>query len=362
MYNWQQKDWPNFVFEPQIAADIDFEWLNLTGKSSGIMEVIPQNEREASELTILIKEALKNAEIEGEYISRVDLVSSIKNKLGLEKSDRAIRDKRSEGMGELIVKARKSYRKPLTQKVLFDWHKLLMKGSYGINAGQWRKHTDPMQVISGTIGKEKVHFEAPPSARVPEEMAQFISWFNASEKKIKSPVTRSALVHLYFESIHPFEDGNGRIGRILAEKALSQTLEKPVLLSISSVIESRKKDYYNALKKAQSGNLVDSWIRFWGQVVLQAQKDFLEGIQLSVKKTRFFDKHKNTFNTRQLKVVRKMLEANGEFEGGMNARKYQSITKTSKATATRDLQDLTEKGIFHVKGGGRSTKYDLKID
>src|SRR5690606_5113462 len=128
------------IFQPQIAIEADFEWLRLTGKSSGVLEAIPENEREESELTVLIKEALKNAEIEGEYISRADLVSSIKNKLGLEGPHRAIRDKRSEGMGQLIVKAREHYKLPLSENMLFDWHKLLMKGSYGINAGQWRKH------------------------------------------------------------------------------------------------------------------------------------------------------------------------------------------------------------------------------
>ncbi|MGR3810753.1 Fic family protein [Jiulongibacter sp. NS-SX5] len=362
MYNWQQKDWPNFTYQAHTVAEEDLEWVNLTGKSSGVLDVITTNERQESEISLLIKESMKNAEIEGEYISRIDLISSIKNRLGLEKPHRAIRDKRSEGMGELIVKARESFKKPLSQKMLFDWHKWLMKGSYGINAGQWRKHTEPMQVISGTIGREKVHFEAPPSENVQKEMNQFISWFNQSETEIKSPITRSALVHLYFESIHPFEDGNGRIGRILAEKTLSQYLGKPALMSISAAIEADKKQYYNALKKAQKGNPIDHWIKYWAQIILKAQEDFFLGIKLSVKKTRFFDMHKGDLNARQLKVVRKMMETDGEFEGGMNARKYQSITKTSKATATRDLQYLAEKGILQISGGGRSTRYDLNLD
>ncbi len=361
MYNWQQKDWPNFTFNPQIVADADFEWLSLTGKSSGVLEIISVNQREESELTILIKEALKNAEIEGEFISLADLVSSIKRKLGKNSQARVIRDKRSLGMGELIVQARKHYKKDLTEKMLFDWHKLLMKGSFGINAGQWRQHSEPMQVISGTIGKEKIHFEAPPSLRIPEEMKLFTNWFNKSIIEIKSPITRSALVHLYFESIHPFEDGNGRIGRILAEKALSQSLGQPVLMSISAAIESRKKEYYAALKKAHKGNPVNDWIVFWGHIVLEAQKDFLNDLHLSIQKTKFFDKHKPVLNNRQLKVISKMLEVDGEFKGGMNARKYQSITKTSKATATRDLQDLSEKGIFQSAGGGRSTSYRLLL-
>ena len=193
-------------------------------------------------------------------------------------------------------------------------------------------------------------------------MKGFISWFNESQNIIKKPIIRSAIAHLYFESIHPFEDGNGRIGRAVAEKALSQSIGRPVLFSLSKSIEGNKNDYYEALKAAQRSNEITDWINYFVKTVLDAQIDAEQEIEFTLKKTKFFDQHKDELNDRQLKVVRRMLqEGHQGFAGGMNARKYVSIASTSKATATRDLQDLVQKGIFKPLGGGRSTRYDINI-
>lgn len=274
-----------------------------------------------------------------------------------------MKDLASKGAAELMVDAREGWKDALSEEVLFRWHRLLLQGARGISLGTWRTQVEPTRVISGTIGKTKVHFEAPPSAELPERMEQFERWFNAESQKIKQAPIRSALVHLYFESLHPFEDGNGLIGRALSEKALSQGLGRPVLLSLSQVvIESKKNAYYDAFEQAQRSNEVTSWIRYFVGVVAEAQANAEEQIDFVLRKTKFFDTYKDVLSERQLKVVRRMLEEGpGGFEGGMNARKYGSLTGVSKATATRDLQTLVEQGAFVAVGGGRSTRYEVAL-
>jgi Fic family protein len=277
-----------------------------------------------------------------------------------------VKDKKAEGIGELMIDVHNTWKEELTKEKLFIWHAMLLKGSRQINTGSWRTHKEPMQVISGAIGKLKVHYEAPPSVSVPGKMDQFIAWFNetgpAANKEIRKAPVRSAIAHLYFETIHPFEDGNGRIGRAIAEKALSQGTGRPVLLSLSKTIEANKKSYYNALEKAQRSNEITSWINYFVKTVLAAQIEAEEQIDFTLKKAKFFDRFKDQFNTRQLTVIKRMLEDGLKgFEGGMNAGKYKSIAKTSKATATRDLQDLMDKGAITTFGGGRSTKYKVRL-
>jgi len=256
----------------------------------------------------------------------------------------------------------------LTEKKLFVWHKLLLGRGKGIEVGQWRTHEDPMQVISGSNGKEKIHYEAPPSSRVPKEMNRFIKWFNdtapGGKLEIKKAPVRSAIAHLYFETIHPFEDGNGRIGRAIAEKALSQTIGRPVILSLSKIIEAKKNLYYHSLEKAQRSNEITPWIKYFVSTSLEAQIEAEIEIDFTLKKTKFFDRFKDKLNDRQLSVIKRMFDEGIKgFEGGMNARKYIGITKTSKATATRDMQQLLEMGAFiqFGKAGGRSTSYQLSI-
>lgn len=214
-----------------------------------------------------------------------------------------------------------------------------------------------MQVVSGAIGKKKIHFKAPPSAQVAAEMQQFIAWFNdtapGGKSEIKKAPVRSAIAHLYFETIHPFEDGNGRIGRAIAEKALSQTIGRPVLLSLSQTIEANKKLYYQALETAQQNNEITGWIKYFVATTLKAQLEAKQLIDFTLKKTKFLDRFKDQLNERQLKVIMKMMDAEPKgFEGGMTANKFISITKASKATATRDLQILAELGVLVSKGGG----------
>ncbi len=365
-YNWQQKDWPNFSYSTEDVEAQLYEFSERAGKINGLMEGLPEESRVETVIDLLVEEAIKTSEIEGEYLSRKDVISSIKKNLGLLPPVERVNDKRAEGIAELMTDAQKSYKEPLSAEKILTWHKMLMKGNLYVQAGKWRTHTEPMQVISGAMGKEFVHYEAPPSSEVLKEMEEFISWFNRTGKngknEIKKPVIRAAIAHLYFETIHPFEDGNGRIGRAVAEKALSQTVKRPILLSLSQAIGKKKNDYYAALKLAQRSNEISPWINYFVRTTLQAQIAAEKLIEFSLYKTRFFDRFRNELNDRQMKVIRRVLKEGPEgFEGGINAKKYIGITKTSKATATRDLQDLQEKKIISKKGQGRSTAYILNL-
>jgi len=364
-YNWQQKDWLEFSYDP---SEIEGQLLAIAeeaGYVNGLLKALPANIQTETLINIMVSEAIKTSAIEGEFLSQPDVMSSIKNKLGLNGDNIIVHDKKAKGAGELMVAVRNSYAEPLTENVLFEWHKMLLGQSSKITVGAWRSHAEPMQVVSGTIGKEKIHFEAPPSDRVPGEMQRFIHWFNDSapgeKKEIKKAPIRSAIAHLYFETIHPFEDGNGRIGRAIAEKALSQTIGRPVMLSLSQAIEADKKSYYAALEAAQRTNDITGWLKYFVHVIYNAQVSVKELIDFTLKKVNFIANHKQKLNERQLKVVLRMLESPDGFEGGMTAKKYTSITKTSKATATRDLQILADLGVLIAKGGGRSIHYAVDL-
>ena len=366
LYNWQQEDWRQFRFNEPDFTQNALDFMANAGHSFGFLNGLSEAQQRESLITILVKEAIKTSAIEGEFISREDLISSIRHNLGHGTPTHRIRDKRSEGIANLLVKSRENFDADLTEAGLFDWHNDLMMGNSRIEIGAYRHHDEPMQVISGAVGKLIVHFEAPPSAQVPTEMQLFLEWFNATKpggaRPIQNLLVRAAIAHLYFETIHPFEDGNGRIGRVIAEKALSQGLKKPILMSLSATIEADKKAYYNALKQASRTNDLTEWIHYFSKTILEAQADFSKMIGFSLKKAAFFDKNKAQLADAQLKVIGRMLEEGEEnFEGGMNARKYGAIAHVSKPTATRHLQDMVEKGILVATGGGRSTNYQVNL-
>lgn len=365
IYNWQQEDWGQFRYDSNGIEEVLYAIAAENGHISGLLQGLPEKIKTETIINIMVSEAIKTSAIEGEYLSRHDVLSSIKNNLGLNQRKETIQDKKSGAAGELMVAVRAEYAAPMTESMLLSWHRMLLGTSSKIKAGVWRKHKAPMQVVSGTIGKEKVHFEAPPSKQVPQEMEHFIHWFNSTapggDNEIKKAAVRSAIAHLYFESIHPFEDGNGRIGRAISEKALSQTIGRPVMLSLSQVIEADKKSYYKALEKAQRKNEITEWLQYFTGIVYEAQIAANKLISFTLQKSMFINQYKTQLNERQLKVVLKMLESPKGFEGGMSAKKYISITKTSKATATRDLQQLSELGALISKGGGRSIHYTINF-
>ena len=365
-YAWQLDNWPNFTYSLNESSTLLLKYGEKTGYIQGLLKGLDEELRLETIITFLVQESLKTSEIEGEYLSRADLYSSIKKNLGLKPSKHKVTDKRVKGIADLVHILQKTYDEPLSVDMLFGWHSTLMQDVTNINIGKWRTHNEPMQVISGSIGKEKVHYEAPPSKDVPKEMKRFVQWFNSTAKAgkspIENPVVRSALAHLYFETIHPFEDGNGRIGRFLSEKALSQGHGAPVVISLSGVIEKNKKNYYEALKKAQRTLDWSSWVKYFSTVVLAAQHDAEKQVEFTLSKARFFELHSDHLNKRQVKALNKMFDAGHEgFEGGMNAKKYIAITRASKATATRDLQHLFELGALSRAGAGRSVHYQLQL-
>lgn len=364
-YNWQQPDWPHFRYDLTGIEETLFTLAEKTGRASGLLKGLTADAQLEATIEMMVVEAIKTSAIEGELLSRKDVMSSMRKNLGLE-TGHLSGDKRAQGTAALMLAVRNSFAAPLSDETLFEWHRLIMTGHRHVAAGQWRTHTEPMQVVSGAVGHEQVHFEAPPSSHIPSEMAQFIQWFNETapdgSKEIRKAAVRSALAHLYFESIHPFEDGNGRMGRALSEKVLSQGLGRPALLSLSQAIEAKRNDYYDALKEGQQSNDITSWITWFVNIVLEAQAQAEELIDFTLRKTRLFDRVRDQLNDRQMQIIRRMLEEGQDgFEGGMSAKKYMTITGASKATATRDLQELVEKGIFAPTGGGRSTRYQINL-
>lgn len=365
IYNWQQDGWPRFVYDAAPLEPLLHEYTALSGIFAGTNENSTTNDQIKATVDFMITEALKTSEIEGEYLSQKDLRSSIKNNLGLSNPKEKVRDLKAKGAADLMIACRTAFDKPLSRKMLFSWHRMIMADDNTVKIGAWRSHAEPMQVISGALGKVKIHYEAPPSAQVASEMKHYVIWYNRSLKEdyphsYQAPI-RSALAHLYFESIHPFEDGNGRIGRALSDKALSQGHGTPVLLSLSKTISDKRQDYYNALERAQKKLDVNEWLHYFLNVCIQAQRDAIERIRYSIKKKNFWQSHKDLLNDRATKVIKRMTKDGPDgFDGYLNARKYMAITKCSKATATRDLQELLAAGILNAIGEGRSRSYALK--
>ena len=367
MYNWQQSDWLEFHYDGKAINEALLAFMERVGRVSGLLEGLDDSDRTEAVINVIAAEAIKTSEIEGEFLSRSDVMSSIRNNLGLSESTEPVKDRRAKGVVDLMLMVRNEYASPLSQAALFHWHQTLLAHDRRVLLGAWRTHEEPMQVISGPIGKETIHFEAPPSQTVPDLMSQFIDWFNEAAPDgtmtISHAPIRSAIAHLYFESIHPFEDGNGRIGRAISEKALSQGLARPVVLSLSRAIEGNKKAYYDALKTAQRSNEITPWLIYFLDICLEAQEQAETQIRFTLEKARYFDRFKDNFNERQMKVLRRMMENGpGGFEGGMSAKKYVAITKTSKATATRDLTELVQLKALIASGGGRSVRYWLPFD
>ena len=363
-YNWQQPDWPEFRYDLAGLTEDLLAFADQAGRVDGLLAGLSDELSGEAIVDIMISEAIRTSAIEGELLDREDVMSSIRNRLGFNRMPQPVRNRLADGTGQLVVAVRDGFRDSLTPETLFAWACMLLEGSTSLRLGCWRSGSDPMQVVSGRIDRPTIHFEAPPSERVPAEMERFIMWFNQSAPgkahAIPHAPVRSAIAHLYFESVHPFEDGNGRLGRALAEKALSQGIGRPIVMSLSRCIDHNRRAYYDALECAQRGNEITPWIHWFVSTVLDAQRDADEQIHFLVRKSRFLRHLETAMNDRQAKVLRRMLEAGpAGFTGGINARKYVSLTGVSKATATRDLQQLTQLGALTPIGAGRSARYEL---
>ncbi len=269
------------------------------------------------------------------------------------------------GIAMMVKALHADFNSPLTNETLLDWHDKLLNGRTDLEKGKYRTNKDDMRVVSGRIDKPKIHFIAPPASQIPKEMDQFISWFNrtAPEKKEPlPPLIRAGIAHLYFVSIHPFEDGNGRIGRALTEKSLSQSLGKPTLIALSSTISDKKKDYYKSLELQNKNNQITPWLYYFGKTIIEAQKQTIRRVDFVIAKAKFFNEYETLMNPRQKKAALRIFkEGPNGFSGGFSAKNYSSVVKIPSATATRDLKDLVDKGIFTKTGKLKSTRYALNF-
>jgi Fic family protein len=365
VWNWLLKNWPHFSYNKDVLEKLEFQFSQNTGTVFGAIKHIEGVSKDDLLVEILSNEALKTSEIEGEILNRESVQSSIKKNLGLSVDNRKIPPAEF-GISEMMVDLYLNFDKPLNHKLLFEWHKMLTSGRRDLtDIGKYRTHKSPMQVVSGRLDKPTVHFEAPPSNRMTEEMEQFISWFNEIHDPKYSkilPLVKAGLTHLYFVCIHPFEDGNGRIARALAEKSIALSTGQPTLISLSHTIEANRKKYYQALEDNNTTLEVTDWLNYFGNTILEAQKDTLKRIDFLVEKTKFFERYKSELNERQNSVILRLFEAGYTgFKGGLSAKNYIKIAKTSESTATRDLKDLTDKQILIKTGTLKSSRYQLNI-
>jgi Fic family protein len=362
-WNWQQPDWPNFRWNSEALAALEARFLQQSGVVIGVVKHLGEEDRTSVVLDVMTDEAMKTSQIEGELLNRDSVQSSLRREFGLETERRRI-PPAERGIAEMMMALYRGFADPLTEEVLSDWHRMVLSGRSDVDAvGRYREHEDAMQVVSGPLHKPNIHFEAPSSHAMSQEMAQFLGWFAACGPGGKTPLpglTRSGLAHLYFVSIHPFEDGNGRIGRAISEKALSQAIGQPSLIALSQTIQRKRSAYYDALEAANKGNEITDWLVYFAQTVLEAQEHSLALIDFLLEKTRFHDRFRGRLNPRQEKAIARMFREGLEgFKGGLSAANYITITDTSRATATRDLQELVALGAMGQTGTLRSTRYHL---
>ena len=366
IWNWEKPLWPNFTYNSKALALLERRFLLQSGEFIGAFKHIGADDQDTLKIELIGDEAVKTSEIEGEILNRDSVQSSLRHQLGLG-AERSGITPAERGIAKMMVDLYRSFAGALTDKTMFDWHRMLLSGATSMQIiGGYRTHAAAMQVVSGPIHKPTVHFEAPPSSRVPDEMKQFVNWFNDTApggKTPLSPLTRAGVSHLYFVSIHPFEDGNGRIGRALAEKSLAQNLGQPSLIALAYTIERKRSDYYAFLERNNKGTEITGWLEYFANTILEAQNNTIKRVDFYVAKAKFYEKHRGTFNERQEKVIARIFrEGIDGFEGGLSAENYISITATSRATATRDLQDLTEKGVLIRTGELRHTRYQLDLE
>jgi Fic family protein len=358
-WNWELPDWPTFQYDPGSIAQMEKQFLLGVGSTVAYLKTVEEQERSRFIVEILSSEGLESFKIEGEILDRESLQSSIRQHFGLRGDVKKEADKEFR-MAELLCNVYKSFNKPLTDEMLWQWHSMLFgRSSHVADCGKYRTHAEPMQIVSNRYDAPRVFFEAPPSARVPREMAAFIQWFNSTHSSV---LERAAIAHVYFESIHPFEDGNGRIGRVLVEKILSQGAGQPILIAISKVLEKQKKEYYTALERCNRTLDVHHWVEFFARIILQAQEEAMNQLYFLIEKSKMLNTLSGQINPRQTKVLLRMFaEGPDGFRGGLSAEKYIAITKAARATATRDLADLVEKGALIKTGELRHTRYRLNI-
>ncbi|MDM8517020.1 Fic family protein [Desulfobacterales bacterium HSG16] len=365
-YIWQYPNWTDFLWQSDRLIEPLGKSRFCQGKLlAGVQSMDVELNREA-QAEILTEETVRTAQIEGQMLDRDSVRSSVAKHLGLSTAGLPAPDRHTDGLVDVLLDAAKNFDRPLTIERLKSWQAALFPTGYSglhkIRVGKWRG-TEPMQVVSGPVGREKIHFEAPPHDRIEEEIKNFLSWWEESRGKIDG-LLRAGIAHFRFITIHPFEDGNGRIARALTDMALAQDENNSNrFYSLSSQIMRNREDYYNILERSQKS---DSDITDWLLWFLECFKNALNRSEILISKVfakaAFWDRHRKTvMNVRQQKAVNRLLEAGpGGFEGGLTTRKYASMTKTSRATAYREIADLVGKKVLMTnQGKGRNVNYSL---
>jgi Fic family protein len=362
-YIWELPSWPKFRWDNAALLRPLGVARQIQGKLLAKSEYFGLGIR----AEVLTQEAFTTAAIEGEMLDRDSVRSSVARRLGLPTAGLPPAERHIDGLVEMLINATRNLDEPLTASRLKGWQAALFPTGYSglskIVVGDWRCDKEPMQVVSGPIGKERVHYEAPPADTVAGEVKKFLTWFRSSQDQMDG-IVRAAVAHLWFVTIHPFQDGNGRIARAIADMALAQDENKDFrLYSMSAQIRTEQDDYYDILERIQKGNGdITEWIVWFLDCLTRAVQRSESEIRKVMDKARLWEKLAHLgLNERQRKVVNRLCDAGpGGFEGGMTNRKYRGITKTTRETAKRDISDLVTKGILVKRpGGGRSTSYDL---
>jgi len=357
-------DWPDFQWDQEKLAGPLATLRHRQGRLIGRMETLGFPLRAEANLRTLTLDVIKSSEIEGEILDHDQVRSSIARRLGMDIGGLAPADRNVEGVVEMMLDATQKYSAPLTAERLAGWQASLFPTGYSgirkIAVGRWRDDAKgPMQVVSGALGREREHFEAPTAKRLKKEMTLFLKWFNGTDDT--DPVLRAGLAHLWFVTIHPFEDGNGRIARAIADMALARSEQNPQrFYSMSAQIRIERKTYYDILEKTQKGGLdITSWLEWFLGCLDRAFDGTEETLASVLRKARFWEAHADiSFNDRQHLMLNKLLDG---FEGKLTSSKWAKIAKCSQDTALRDILDLVDHGILAKDpGGGRSTSYSLR--
>ncbi len=365
---WQQASWPELRYDGQaVAAEVA-----LTRRSQGVVEgklaALAFEQRQELAADAWTQEAMSTAAIEGERLDLLAVRSSVARRLGVAHAKGPVAPRHVDGLLDIMDDAVVNAHREVTDERVQAWQAALFptgfSGMVKVLVGAYRQHEEPMQIVSGRAGREIVHYEAPPSASVQAEMAQLLDWCNQDTRH--ESLVRAALAHLWFETIHPFEDGNGRVGRVLVDLILARDGgEQTRLIRISQRLLERRDDYYAELELAQHGPLdVTRWV-LWFLAQVRAACDAASAvIDESLAKARFWSRHREKdLSARQRKVVNVLLDAGpGGFTGGMSTRKYESLTGASRATSSRELAELEALGILVSSGEGRSTRYDVELE
>jgi len=365
-YIWNQKGWPRFKWQSDKLISSLSRARFLQGELLSKIRSLGLDQSKESRSEILVEEAVKTAAIEGVRLNEEAVRSSVARRLGLPTAGLKPPDRGADGLVEVILDATTNYKKPLTAKRLKSWQAALFPTGYSglskIRVGKWRGKA-PIQVVSGPMGRERIHFEAPPRSRLNAEMKSFINWWEHGLFKTDG-LLRAGIAHFYFVTIHPFEDGNGRIARALTDMALAQDENfSKRYYSLSARIMAERKAYYNILERCSKGTLdITEWLSWFLKCYAGAIEDSEASILKALQKAAFWQKHAQTIlNKNQQKVINRLLEAGpGGFEGDLSTRKYVAMTKISRATAYRDMDDLVKKKILvRSRAKGRSVSYKL---